>query len=117
MALDLFAGLPVDDFAAAQAWYERLLGSPPDFFPNETEAVWGLDEHRWMYVVRRPERAGNALVTVMFDDLDVLADRVAQIAGRGIDPTNEEVYEGDTRKVVYHDPDGNEIGFGGIPAS
>jgi hypothetical protein len=27
MALDLFAGIPVNDFAAALAWYERLLGA------------------------------------------------------------------------------------------
>ena len=112
MAVDLFAGIPVNDFAAAQSWYERLLGAPPSFFPHDSEAVWGLDDHRWLYIVRRPERAGNALVTVMVDDLD---DRVAQIAGRGIEPTTEEVYEGGTRKVLYHDPDGNEIGFGGIP--
>ena len=112
MAVDLFAGIPVNDFAAAQAWYERLLGAPPAFFPHDTEAVWGLDEHRWVYIVQRPERAGNALVTVMVDDLDV---RVAQIAGRGIGPTSDEVYEGGTRKVLRHDPNGNEIGFGGVP--
>lgn len=27
--LDLFAGIPVADYAAALKWYERLLGSPP----------------------------------------------------------------------------------------
>lgn len=117
MAIDLFAGIPVNDFGAARVWYERLFGAAPDFFPHETEAVWGLDERRWVYVVQRPDRAGNALVTVMFDDLDALADRVAQIGARGIDPTREEAPEGNTRKVVYHDPDGNEIGFGGISAS
>ena len=26
--LDLFAGIPVADYAAALQWYERLLGSP-----------------------------------------------------------------------------------------
>jgi len=34
MQLDLFAGIPVVDFAAARSWYERLLGSPPAFFPH-----------------------------------------------------------------------------------
>jgi hypothetical protein len=28
MAVYLFAGIPVSDYAAALAWYERLLGSP-----------------------------------------------------------------------------------------
>ena len=35
MTIYLFAGIPVDDYAAALTWYERLLGSPPAFFPND----------------------------------------------------------------------------------
>ncbi|WP_020666935.1 hypothetical protein [Amycolatopsis nigrescens] len=30
-ALDLYAGISVDDYAAALAWYEKLLGSLPSF--------------------------------------------------------------------------------------
>ncbi len=37
--LDLFAGIPVAEYAAALAWYERLLDFPPTFLPNESEAV------------------------------------------------------------------------------
>ena len=37
--LDLFAGIPVADYAAALSWYERLLGEAPAFFPHDTEAV------------------------------------------------------------------------------
>jgi hypothetical protein len=40
--LDLFAGIPVADYAAALSWYERLLGEAPTFFPHDTEAVWEL---------------------------------------------------------------------------
>jgi len=29
MAVYLFAGIPVSDYAAALAWYEKLLGAPP----------------------------------------------------------------------------------------
>jgi hypothetical protein len=29
MALDLFAGIPVTDYAAALPWYERLFGLTP----------------------------------------------------------------------------------------
>lgn len=112
MALDLFAGIPVTDYAAALAWYERLLGSPPAFLPNDTEAVWELAEHRYMYIEHRPEQAGNALHTVFVDDLDT---RVAGIADRGLDPTKRETYSNGVRKVTYHDQDGNEIGFGGAP--
>ncbi len=37
MALHLFAGLRVREFAEARTWYERLLGEPA-FFPHATEA-------------------------------------------------------------------------------
>jgi hypothetical protein len=31
VALDLFAGIPVRDYHAANSWYERLLGRGPAF--------------------------------------------------------------------------------------
>jgi predicted enzyme related to lactoylglutathione lyase len=112
MALDLFAGVPVTDRDAAQAFYEKLLGSPPSFFPNDIEAVWELAEHRWLYVEVRPDHAGHAKHTVFVDDLDARVDR---IAGRGLEPANRETYPNGVRKITYTDPDGNEIGFGGAP--
>jgi catechol 2,3-dioxygenase-like lactoylglutathione lyase family enzyme len=108
----LFAGIPVKDYTAALAWYERLLGSPPAFFPNDTEAVWDLAEFRSLYIEHLPERAGHAMHTVLVDDLDA---HVAEVAGRGLEPAKQEAYENGVRKVTYRDPDGNEIGFGGAP--
>jgi predicted enzyme related to lactoylglutathione lyase len=110
MAVVLFAGIPVNDFEAALTWYERLLGGPATFCPNDKEAVWELAEHRYVYIEHRPGRGGHALHTVFVDDLDT---RVAQIADRGLKPTDRETYAGGVRKVTYRDPDGNEIGFGG----
>ena len=110
MTLDLFAGIPVTDYAAALVWYQKLFGSPPTFFASDTEAVWELAEHRWVFIVQRPEHAGHAIPTILVDDLDAL---VAQIAERGLEPTTEETYANGMRKVTYGDPDGNEIGFGG----
>ncbi|WP_405541655.1 VOC family protein [Streptomyces phaeochromogenes] len=110
MPLEFFAGIPVNDYAAALPWYERLLGTPPTFFPHDTEAVWELAEHRYVYIVRRPGRAGNAVHTIIVDDLDT---RIAQIAARGLEPTTRETYAEGMRKITYHDPDGNEFGFGG----
>lgn len=112
MDVDLFAGIPVSDYAGALEWYERLLGVPPAFFPHETEAVWELAEHRYVYVVRDPERAGRAVLTVFFENLDVVT---ARVAGSGLEPAKQETYGNGVRKVVYRDPDGNEIGFGGGP--
>jgi predicted enzyme related to lactoylglutathione lyase len=112
MALDLFAGIPVNDYAAALAWYQRLLGSPPTFVPNDTEAVWELAEHRSLVIEQQPEHAGHAMHTVFVDDFDA---RLAQIADRGLQPTKRETYPNGVRKAIFRDPDGNEIGFGGAP--
>ena len=111
--MDLFAGFPVSDLARAQDFYERLLGAEPAFFPNDREAVWTLEEHRHVYVLLDPERAGGGLVTLIVEDLSV---RVEAIAGRGIAPARDETYDNGVRKVTYRDPDGNELGFGGLPA-
>ncbi len=112
MAVDLFAGIPVADYAPALAWYERLLGSEPSFLPNDTEAVWGLGEHQWLFIEVRPEHAGHAMHTLFVEDLD---DRVEAISARGIEPAEQETYDNGVRKVIYRDPDGNEIGYGGGP--
>lgn len=111
--MDFFAGIPVADYAAALAWYERLLGEPPSFVPDPTEAVWDISEHTYLYIDVRPEHAGHAMHTLFVEDLDA---RVASIAERGIDPVERETYENGVRKVIFHDPDGNEISLGGGPA-
>lgn len=110
--MDLFAGIPVSDYAAAVTWYEKLFGSPSSFLPHDTEAVWELAEHRFIYVVQQPERAGHAINTVMVDDLDT---RITGTAERGLQPTNQETYGNGVRKITYTDPDGNELAFGGLP--
>ncbi len=109
MSLHLFAGLRVRDFHAARPWYEQLLGKPT-FFPHATEAVWTLAEERSVYVVEQADGAGNSVVMIFVDDLDV---HVAAIAARGLEPDGRETYSNGVCKVLYRDPDGNELGFGG----
>jgi catechol 2,3-dioxygenase-like lactoylglutathione lyase family enzyme len=113
MTVDLFAGIPVRDYTAAVAWYERLLGAPPSFLPNDTEAVWELADHRYMYIVVRPEHAGHATHTLFLGDFDA---RIVQISERGLEPAESETYGNGVRKATFRDPDGNEIGLGGAPA-
>jgi catechol 2,3-dioxygenase-like lactoylglutathione lyase family enzyme len=113
MTIDLFAGIPVRDYTAAVAWYERLLGAPPSFLPNDTEAVWELADHRYVFIEVRPEHAGHAMHTVFVGDFDV---RISQIAERGLELAERETYANGVRKATFRDPDGNEIGFGGGPA-
>ena len=111
MALHLFAGLRVRDFEAARPWYERLLGEP-SFFPHATEAVWTLADERSIYVVEDAS-GGNSVATVFVDDLD---SHVAAVSARGLEPSERVTYSNGVRKVLYRDPDGNEVGFGGPPA-
>jgi catechol 2,3-dioxygenase-like lactoylglutathione lyase family enzyme len=111
MSLALFAEIHVRDFQAARPWYVRLLGEPA-FAAHATEEVWQLAEDRSIAVEEQPEHAGHGAVTVWVDDLDAV---VNEIVARGIEPTKRETYDNGVRKVTFHDPDGNEIGFGGAP--
>lgn len=113
MQLELFAGLPVTDYPRAVGWYERLLGRPATFHAHDTECVWTLADHRSIYVVLEPAHAGHALVTFFPDDLDRF---VAAAAARGIQPDRAESYDNAVRKIIFRDPDGNEIGVGGLPS-
>src|SRR5688500_6400026 len=54
VTVELFAGIPVDDYDRAVAWYERQLGSEPSFLPNDTEAVSEVGEHRFVFIEVRP---------------------------------------------------------------
>ena len=112
MSVHLFAGIAVGDYAAALPWYERLLGSPPSFFPHDTEAVWDSPSIGRCTSSSCRNMPGDARQTIIVDDLD---SRVAGIAQRGLEPAQRETYPNGVRKITYIDPDGNEIGFGGIP--
>ncbi|WP_024806177.1 VOC family protein [Nocardia sp. BMG51109] len=113
MTSDLFAGVPVRDYARSASWYERFLGAPPSFLPNDIEAVWQLGEHQYVYIVVRPEDAGHAVHLLFVDDFDT---RLAEIAERGLEPAERETLDNGARKAIFRDPDGNSFEFGGGPA-
>ena len=112
MAIDLYAGIPVTDFAAALEWYSRLFGCPPDLLAGESEAVWDLAEHRSVYIRVQPNHAGHAMHNIFVDDLDAVIDELEK---QGLQPAKLETYPNGVRKATYYDPDGNETGFGGGP--
>lgn len=107
----MFAGTAVADYDAALAWYERFMGRPPDFFPQEKEAVWQVTDSGWLYIVADDAtRAGAGLLTLMVDDLE---DRVAEIAGRGIETGEIDwVVAGEVKSAWITDPEGNRIQIG-----
>ena len=108
----LFAGVAVAYYHAARAWYERLLGRPPDMIPNDNEATWRLAVAGWIYVVGDAHRAGKALLTLIVDDLD---RHVAELGERGFATGAIETAPGLYRRVVVTDPEGNTITFAETP--
>jgi catechol 2,3-dioxygenase-like lactoylglutathione lyase family enzyme len=106
---EVFAGLAVADLPAALAWYERLLGRPPDLVPNWNEAAWQLTENGWIYVVGDSTRAGKGLLTLLVDDVD---ERIAEFAERGLAPVTIETLPNVVRKATIADPEGNQITLG-----
>ena len=112
MDVDLFAGVAVSDLPRAVRWFDRFFGEAESFEPNDTERVWTVAEHRYLYVDLKPEHAGHAMVTLFVAQFDAFVDAVAQ---RGIEPVTQETYENGVRKAIFLDPDGNEVGIGGPP--
>lgn len=105
----VFAGIPVNDRDAAAAWYERLVGRPPDLVPNDDEVAWELARAGWIYVVADPIRAGKAIATFLVDDLDHLLTGLGE---RGIVAGPVEWINESTRFVTLADPDGNRLKIG-----
>jgi catechol 2,3-dioxygenase-like lactoylglutathione lyase family enzyme len=112
LRVDLYAGYSVKDYASARAWYERLLGCPPTFLPEDGEAVWELAEYRYVFIKVRPEHAGNGFNLFFLSDLEGF---IAQIAERGLHPTTRETLSNGVRRAIFRDPDGNEIWLAGAP--
>jgi hypothetical protein len=102
----VFAGVVVVNRDQAADWYERLLGRPPDFLPNEAEAVWQVAETASIYLLADPDRAGRSIMTLVVDDL---AATLEEISGRGIATGAIEEIQGAGRKSVITDPDGNAL--------
>jgi hypothetical protein len=104
----VFAGLVVASRDRAAAWYERLLGRPPTFLPNDTEAVWQLADTASVYLLADADRAGGGIVALVVNDLDAT---LAEIAGRGIEDWTVQDIPRAGRKAILRDPDGNEVSF------
>jgi hypothetical protein len=102
----VFAGLVVAHRDRAAAWYERLLGRPPDFLPNDAEAAWQLAGSASVYPLADAGRAGRGATALVVDDPDA---GLAGIAGRGIVAGAIEAVPGAGRKAAIADPDGNAV--------
>jgi len=105
----VLAVVPVADFEAAHAWYERLFGRPADNLPMEGQLVeWRLTDGGWVQVTRDADRAGSALLNFAVDDLD---QHVAGVTQRGLAPGTIQTVNKGVRLCPIRDPDGNSITF------
>jgi catechol 2,3-dioxygenase-like lactoylglutathione lyase family enzyme len=108
VVVELMAGIPATDVGRSLAWYERILGRPPDVRPDRDEAGWHLSEGGRISVMRDPGHAGTAKITLVVEDLD---GSLAALAERGIEVGSVETVRGRVRKAVVLDPDGNRLVF------
>jgi len=104
----LFAGIAVSDLETAMPWYDRLWGRPADIIVNDDEVLWKIADGAWVYLVRNPGRAGQALVTLAVPDLD---SAIAEITRRGLGSGPIETIEGAGWKASLLDPEGNQVSF------
>jgi hypothetical protein len=109
MVTEVFAGMPVDDFRTACAWYRLFVGREADVVPSAGEAVWRLAGAGSICVVADAARAGSAIVTLLVDDLE---RHVGFLALGGIAPESIETVPGVVLKATILDPAGNTITLG-----
>jgi glyoxylase I family protein len=110
MSIDhVLAVVPVADFEAAHAWYERLFGRPADNLPMEGRLVeWRVTDSGWVQVTLDADRAGSTLLNFAVDDLD---QHVADVSGRGLAPGAIETVNKGVQLSAIRDPDGNTLTF------
>ena len=110
MSIDhVLAVVPVADFEAAHAWYERLFGCPADNLPMEGRLVeWRVTSGGWVQVTRDADRAGSTLLNFAVPDL---TEHVAELSERGLLAGAIETVNKGVQLSSIRDPDGNTITF------
>ncbi|MGN9789803.1 VOC family protein [Streptomyces sp. OZ13] len=106
--MNVFAVMPVVDFESARGWYGRLWGRPADRNPMDGLAEWQVIEGGAIQLLRDPDRAGSAMLTVGVDDID---GQAAVAAERGLAMGPVQDTPGGFRIAAITDPAGNVITF------
>src|SRR6185436_5996629 len=116
MSIDhVLAVVPVADFEAAHAWYERLFGRPADNLPMEGRLVeWRVTDSGWVQVTRDADRASSAQVNFAVDDMD---QHVADVSGRGLAPGAIESVDKGVQLSAISAPDATRSPSSGTSAS
>jgi glyoxylase I family protein len=105
----LLAVVPVTDFDASHAWYERLFDTPATNVPMPgVLAEWRITDQGWVQVTHDPGRAGSGLLNFAVDDLET---HVASLRARGLEPAETVTANKNVQLSAISDPDGNTITF------
>lgn len=100
-------GIPVSDLARSRAWYDRLVGHPPDLEP-----VPGIVEYKvgaiWVQLHQAQPTGGEWVLRFGVDDVDAERDR---LRGLGLAVPEIEEVPGVIRIFDVADPDGNRLSF------
>jgi predicted enzyme related to lactoylglutathione lyase len=103
----VLAGIAVADVDPALPWYEVLFGRPADEFPMEGLAEWHIPSGGVVQLVASPERAGQSLLTLDFEDLK---QELAAMQDRGLDAGPLDDTTSDKVLIAtISDPEGNAI--------
>ena len=115
--------LQTNQLPEMRAWYLKVLGAEV-VYENPAMCFLTIDEehHRLalfgppggMMTERTPLTTGLAHTAFTFPTLGDLVDKYLELHDAGIEP-RVPVQHGVTTSLYYRDPDGNEIGFGGVP--
>ncbi len=109
MAIDhVLAVVPVANFEAAHAWYERLFGRHADNNPMGGLAEWRVTGSGWVQLTHDADRAGSALLNLAVDDLKLHVD---ELSARGLSPSAIERVTKGVQLSAVRDPDGNLVTF------
>jgi catechol 2,3-dioxygenase-like lactoylglutathione lyase family enzyme len=98
--------VPVSDLVSATAWYDRLLGRPPDNRPMDTLVEWRITDSAWLQVTNGWGEPGTALVNFAVDDL---SEHLDGMRSRGLDPGPVQNVTNGVQLSAIVDPDGNTI--------
>lgn len=97
------------DFAAGLAWYERLLGRPPDVETHGEIARWEVMPYCWLQVAGGAPAPGFGPLRIGSANIETDRDRVVDALGVAV--TEIRRIEGVLAWCDFDDPFGNHLGL------
>ena len=121
----LLAGVVVDDLDAARAWYQTVLGRPPDATPMGGLLEWHLRADAWLQVVdiakvreiQHTAQWGGAGASSVSFIVAHLEDQLEVFAENRIAIVSQYTTQSSLKTATVRDPAGNFVTFVEEPRS